>query len=105
MPCACCWSVGNHSHFNRESDIQFFLNGDVLLKAGSLVDLDGTLKWSRGRTVVVQGERHQRRLAIRTEDTGQLSKLCVKTLFISEYFHSLFRSFLCIVRNCNILHS
>ena len=35
------------------------------------------------RTVVVQGERHQRRLAIRTEDTGHVTKLCVKTLFIS----------------------
>ena len=36
-----------------------------------------------GRTVVVQGERHQQSLAIRTEDTGHVSKLCVKTLFIS----------------------
>ena len=35
-----------------------------------------------GRTVVVQGDRHQRSLAIRTEDTGHVSKLCVKTLFI-----------------------
>ena len=49
--------------------------------------MDGTLKWSRGRTVVVQAERHQRRLPIRTEDTGHVSKLCVKTLFISENFH------------------
>ena len=31
MPCACCWSVGNHNHFNRDSDIEIFLNGDVLL--------------------------------------------------------------------------
>ena len=31
-----------------------------------------------GRTVVVQGERHQRSLAIRTEDTGHARKLCVK---------------------------
>ena len=58
-----------------------------------------------GRTVVVQEERHQRSLAIRTEDTGHVSKLCVKTFFISENFHSQFRSFLCIVWNCNILHS
>ena len=36
-----------------------------------------------GRTVVVRGERHQRSLAIRTEDTGHVSKLCVKTLLIS----------------------
>ena len=43
-----------------------------------------------GRTVVVQGERHQRSLAIRTEDTGHVSKLCVKTCvkFISENYHS-----------------
>ena len=53
-----------------------------------LIDLDGTLKWSLGRTVVVQGERHQWRLAIRTEDTQHVSKLSVKTLFISENFHS-----------------
>ena len=53
-----------------------------------LIDLDGTLKWSLGRTVVVQELRHQRRLAIRTEDTRHVSKLCVKTLFISENFHS-----------------
>ena len=86
MQCACCWSVGNHNHF-KDSGIQIFLNGDVLLN-GSLVDLDGTLKWSRGRTVVVQGERHQRRLAIRTEDTGHVSKLCAETMFISENFHS-----------------
>ena len=41
-------------------------------------------------TAVVQpqGERHQRSLAIRAEDTGHVSKLCVKTLFISEKFHS-----------------
>ena len=55
---------------------------------GCLVDMDGTLKWSRGATVVVQGERHQRSFAIKTEDTGYVSKLCVKTLFISENFHS-----------------
>ena len=53
-----------------------------------LIDLDWTLKWSLGRTVVVQELRHQRRLAIRTEDTRHVSKLCVKTLFISENFHS-----------------
>ena len=52
-----------------------------------------------GRTVVVQRERHQRRLAIRTEDTGHVSKLCVKTIIPN------FVAFLCIVWNCNILHS
>ena len=31
MLCACFWSVGNHNHFYRDSDIQIFLNGDVLL--------------------------------------------------------------------------
>ena len=36
-----------------------------------------------GRTVVVQGERRQRSLAIRTGETGHVSKMCVKTLFIS----------------------
>ena len=73
LPCACCWNVGNHFKeiLRRDSDIQIFLNGDILL------NLDGTLKWSRGRTVVVQGERHQWSLAIRTEDTGHVSKLCV----------------------------
>ena len=48
----------------------------------------------------VQGERYQRDLAIRTEDTGHVSKLRVKTLFISKNFQ---RSFRCIVGNCNIL--
>ena len=59
------------------------------------------MKWSLGVgwTVIAQGERNQWRLAIRTEDTGHVGKLCVKTLFISENFHSKFRSFLCIVRN------
>ena len=71
----------------RDSDNQIFLNGDVLLN-GRRVDLDGTLKWSCGRTVVVQGEKHQRSLAIGREDTGHVSKLCVKTLFISKNFHS-----------------
>ena len=33
------------------------------------------------RTAVVQGERHQQSLAIRIEDIGHVSKLCVKTLF------------------------
>ena len=36
-----------------------------------------------GRTVAVQGKRHQRSLATKTEDTGHVSKMCVKTLFIS----------------------
>ena len=39
------------------------------------------------------------------EDTGHVSKLSVKISFTSENVHSLFRSFLCIVRNCSILHS
>ena len=40
---------------------------------------------------------------MRIEDTGHVSKLCVKILFASENFHSYFHSFLCIVRNCIIL--
>ena len=52
------------------------------------MNFDGTLKWSRGRTVVVQGGRHLQSLAIRTKDTGQVSKLYAKTLSISENFHS-----------------
>ena len=32
MPCACCWSVGNHNHLKREiAAFKFSLNGDVLL--------------------------------------------------------------------------
>ena len=60
----------------------------AVLLNGSRVDLDGTLEWSCRKTVVVQGERHQRSSAIRREDTGHVSKLCVKTLFISENSHS-----------------
>ena len=47
-----------------------------------------------GRTVVVQGERHQRSLAIRTEDTGHVSKLCVKTLLSLKTFIPNFVIFL-----------
>ena len=39
-----------------------------------LLDVDGALKWIRARKVVVQGEKHQRSLAIRTEETGHVSK-------------------------------
>ena len=38
-----------------------------------------------GRIVVVQGEKHQRSLAIRSDDTRHVS---VKTLFVSENFNS-----------------
>ena len=33
LPCACCWNVGNHFKeiLRRDSDIQIFLNGDILL--------------------------------------------------------------------------
>ena len=47
MPCACCCVL---EYWKSQ---QIFLNRDVLLN-GSWVDLDGTLKWSLGRTVVVQ---------------------------------------------------
>ena len=40
------------------------------------------------KAVVAPGEKHQQNLAIRTEDTGHVSKLCVKTLFFSGKFHS-----------------
>ena len=52
------------------------------------VELTKNFEMEGRKTVVVQGERHQRSLAIRTEDTGYVSKLCVKTLFISENYHS-----------------
>ena len=39
------------------------------------------------------GEKHQQNLAIRTEDTGHVSKLCVKTLFFSENFIPKFVAF------------
>ena len=55
-----------------------------------------------GRTVV-QGERHQRSLAIRTEDTGHGNKLCVKTLLSLKTIISNFVAFfvsLGIVMSC-----
>ena len=65
-----------------------------------LIDLDGTLKWSLGRTVVVQEERHQRRLAIRTEDTQHVSKLFVKTFISLKTFIPNFVAFIVhIIRN------
>ena len=48
----------------RDSDIQFFWRR---FAQWSRDDLDGTLKWSHIRVVVVQGERHQRSLAVRIE--------------------------------------
>ena len=77
----------SQSVFKSESDTQTFLNGVVLFN-GRWVDLYGTLKWSRGRTIVAPGEKHQQSLAIRTEDTGHVSKLCVKAFFLSGKFHS-----------------
>ena len=55
--------------------------------------MDGTLKWSRGRTIVAPGEKHQQNLAIRTGDAGHVSKLCVKTLFSLETFIPKFVAF------------
>ena len=74
---------------------------------GRSVDLDGALKWSHGRTFVASGEKYQQNLAIRTEDTGHVSKFnfVLKHCFSLETFILKFiRSFLCTVRNCNILH-
>ena len=83
--------------FKRDSDIRIFLNGDVLLNGS----WDGTLKWSRGRAVVVQGERHQRSLAIRTEDTatatGHVSKLCVKDCLSLKTFIPNFVAFFALL--------
>ena len=56
---------------NKDSDIQNFLNGDILLN-GSWVDLDGTLIWSRGRTVCCCSKREA------SEDTRHVSNSCVK---------------------------
>ena len=39
----------------RDSNIYIFFIGDVLLNG--MNGWDGTLKWSRGRSVIVQGER------------------------------------------------
>ena len=63
----------------------------------------GTLKWFKERGIS-GAWRSGSRKAVRAEDTGHESKLCVKTLFTSENSHSLFRSFLCIVRICILVH-
>ena len=73
--------------------------------------MDGTLKWAvKGQLLFkergISGAwRSGLRKAVRAEDTGHMSKLCVETLFTSKNFHSSFRSFLCIVGTCIILHS
>ena len=77
----------------RVNDIQFFLIGDVLVN-GSSADFDGTLKLSRGRIIVVQGDRHQRNYAIRIEKSCALIHRLPLQTFIPS-----FPSFLCIVRN------
>ena len=99
IACACCWSVGNHNNFReRYSDIQIFLNGDSLLN-GSRVDLHGwdSLKWSCGRTVVVQGEKHQRSLVIRRENCVLKHCLSLKT-FIPNFL--AFFILLAVVLSC-----
>ena len=104
MPCACCWIVGNHNHFRERWWHSNFLEWKRFAQWRlSLLGWDFEMElW---RTVVVQGEKHRRSLAIRREDTGHVSKLWVKTLFISENFHCFFRSFICIVSSYNILRS
>ena len=52
----------------RDSSIQIFLNGDVLLN-GSSVDLDGTLKWR------VEGQ-----LLFKERATGEAWRSAQKTL-------------------------
>ena len=47
-----------------------------------------------GRTVVVQGERHQRSSTIRTEDTGHVSKLLLKHCLSLKTFIPNFVAFL-----------
>ena len=62
---------------------------------GRSVDLDGTLKWSHGRTFVAPGEKYQQNLAIRTEDTGHVSKFnfVLKHCFSLETFIPKFVAF------------
>ena len=82
-------SFGNHAMcllleitiIFRDSDSQIFLNGDVLLN-GSGTGMDGTLKRSHRRIVVVQGERHQRRLVIRIKKgcEGRIHWTCEQTV-------------------------
>ena len=47
-----------------------------------------------GRTVVIQGERHQRSLAVRTEDTGHVSKLGLKHCLSLQTFIPNFAAYL-----------
>ena len=47
-------------------------------------DLDGTLKWKVEGQLLFKETEASAKLAIRIEDTGHVSKLCVKTLFIFE---------------------
>ena len=83
IACACCWSVGNHNNFReRYSDIQIFLNGDSLLN-GSRVDLHG---WDFEMELWKDSCCSRREASAKLGD--QERKLCVKTLFISENFHS-----------------
>ena len=80
-----------------------FLIGDILLN-GSWVDLDEILKWSCGRTVVVQGEKHQRSLAIYRSGEKTLDmwancvlKHCLSLKTFIPYFVAFFLSLVIVI--------
>ena len=80
-----------------------FLNGDVLL-SGSPADLDGTLKWSRGRIAVLQGGRHQRSFVIRTEKGYEgrrhVSKLLRHCLPVKTFVPNFVAFFVLLAIDC-----
>ena len=45
------------------------------------------MELSKDNIIVAPGEKHQQNLAIKTKDTGHVSKLCVKISFFSGNFH------------------
>ena len=80
IPCACCWSVGNNNHFQERKRHS---NVFEWRRFGWDFEME---PWKDSS--VAPGEKHQQNLAIRREDIGHVSKLCVKTLFFSGNFHS-----------------
>ena len=96
-----CFMLLKTTTILRDSDIQIFLSWhgwDFLNGA-----VEGQLLFKKRG--ISGAWRSGSRKAVMAEDTGHVSKLCVKTLFTSENCHSKFRSFFCVGKTCIILHS
>ena len=82
-----CWKS---QLFSREKATLKLLWMENVLFNGRWADLNGTLKWSRRRTILLLLRRKEASAAFVHQDKRHWTcgKLCVKTLFYSGNFHS-----------------